>query len=459
MQQLNSAHFRKDESLDRLADSFNVAQFVSFSPTQHVRQEFARILGFPPNHKFSDLRSALTVLMERSGEQSLNVRSFRPDSPQSHEFIYGLKDVESVEQAVSRISGSGLHVIVNETIDVHDGGVSGVLQGGILEFAPDDTPRCVEKPGVASFSRRAGCDLLELVYGFPVEFDLDNDFRLEFSLHPKPCGWRNNHLLGWELENVGHKALQPNTIWPNRFSRLVGDKAFGLLIANQIGAPVPYTTVISRRVAPFSFGGATGSAEWWIRTCPKEQVPGKFTTHHGWLDPFALLGNEDPNGDEIASILAQRAVAPAYSGALIVDSSGEPVVEGKKGEGEELMRGHALPEELPLSVVSDVLSLFEFLRGHLGPVRFEWVHDGLKPWVVQLHRGKTESSSGVVVPGNASNWRNFEVALGLTALRQTLSSLAANEGIVLIGQVGLTSHIADVVRKAGKPAKTQLSAS
>ncbi len=175
--------------------------------------------------------------------------------------------------AVKRISAAGFHVIVNETIDVSDGGVSGVLEGGIMEFAPDDTPRCVEKPGVASLPRRQAIELLTLVYG------------------------------------------------------------------------------------------------------------------------------------------------------------------------------------LPDAIIADVLDTFNYLRERLGPVRFEWVHDGGKVWIVQLHRGATQSTEGVLVPGEAQVWNRFYVSTGLNALRNALETLSENEGIVLVGEIGLTSHIADVVRKAGKPAR------
>src|SRR6267378_6225247 len=40
----------KDESLDRLANLGNVAQFVSFGPD--LQQRFSRISGFDPNHRF-----------------------------------------------------------------------------------------------------------------------------------------------------------------------------------------------------------------------------------------------------------------------------------------------------------------------------------------------------------------------------------------------------------------------
>lgn len=79
-------------------------------------------------------------------------RRYHPNSPRSREFVYGLKLRDDVISTLNRLAYSDLHLIVNETIDVHDGGVSGVIQGDVVELAPDDTPRCVEKPGVASLS-------------------------------------------------------------------------------------------------------------------------------------------------------------------------------------------------------------------------------------------------------------------------------------------------------------------
>lgn len=447
------SYFRKDESLDRLANSVNVAQFVSFSPGEQIKQEYSRVLGYSPNHVFSGVSEAVEALMENSPESSLNVRSFTPEDPRSNEFLYGLTNVDDVEVAVKRIAGMGLFVIVNETVDVNDGGVSGVCQGGTIEFAPDDTPRCVEKAGVTSLPKSWALGILEKVYGFTVGVDFGSEFRLEFSIHPKPRGWKHTHVLGWELENIGETQIEAAMVWPNLFSQLIGDKAFGLLVGAEIGLPVPKTTVISRRVAPFTFGKETGCAERWIRTCPREQVAGKFTTHHGWLDPFKLLAEEDPSGDQIASVISQDAVRASYSGALIVGADGKSIIEGRKGGGEELMQGTVLPEKLPDHIIDDVMDLYASAYKHLGPVRFEWVHDHERAWVVQLHRGATETTATVLVPGEASQWRRFDISQGLEALRGELSRLLPDEGLILVGQVGLTSHVADVVRKAGRPAR------
>lgn len=445
---------RKDASLDRLAELINVAQFVSYEPCRgKPKQAFARVLGEAPNHGFSGLQEAAETLLARSAEGSVNVRSFTPESPLSREFIYGLKSVDEVTSAILRLTRDGLHTIANETIDIHDGGVSGVILGSLIEFAPDDTPRAVEKPGTASLPLGWGSRLLATVYGFEPDIAVPENTRLEFSIHPKPRGWRLSHTLGWEIAEHERLGLPPPIQWPNRFSRMIGDKVFGLLVAHHIGLPVPRTTVVNRRVAPFSFGQPTGSAEVWLRTAPTEQMPGKFTTTRGWTDPFRSMAAEDPENETIASIIGQASVVPHYSGASIVLQSGEIATEGVAGAGDAFMQGTAKAQPLPSEVLEDVRRLHA-AASELGPIRLEWVHDGERPWVVQMHRGATVSAVDVLVPGEARHWTPFEVANGLEQLRRLIAQLQPGHGVELIGEVGLTSHIADVIRKANVPART-----
>lgn len=451
---------RKDASLDMLAETMNVAQFVSFSPSGgRPKQEFSRIAGESPNSTFPDVSTAIETLLFASSDKSINVRSYEPSSPKSREFIYGLTNVFDAVAAVERLTQEGLHTIVNETVDVNDGGVSGVLMGDVLEFAPDDTPRCVEKPGTASLPRGWGRELLATVYSFPIELDVPLDSRLEFSIHPHPRGWRQSNILAWEFAEQSYVDAKPQPRWPNRFSKLIGDKAFGLLVAHHIGLPVPFTTVISRRVAPFSFGRPTRSGETWIRTAPGEQVPGKFATNHGWLDPFNLLNTEDPDGDVIKSVLSQQGVTQLYSGALIMGGDGKLIVEGKRGEGKSLMAGVSAPEKLPVEIEAEVRALYARAEASLGIVRFEWVHDGEQAWIVQLHSGVTDSTHDYITSLKAERWQTFDVRAGLEELRKTLAVLSAGTGIVLSERVGLTSHFADVIRRANVPARMGQSAS
>jgi len=445
---------QKDEVLDRLAEQANVAQFVAFRPVASgVKQSFCRLRDTDPNTQFATATEAITALLAASGSAMVNVRSYLPHDPRSREFVYGLTSVEAALAAVVRLANEGLHLIVNETIDVRDGGVSGVVQGDLIEFAPDDTPRCVEKPGVASLPFEVGMNLLTLIYGFRPELESRPGQRIEFSIHPLLQGWRRTHTLLWEREDDVLDRADATSRWPNRFSRHIGDKTFGLLMAHLAGHPVPRTLAIPRRIAPFSFGTTTGSSEVWTRTCPAEPHPGLYTTVKGWTDPFALLAKEDHAGDVLASVLRQDAVPARYSGAAIVQADDILAVEGLAGEGDLFMLGTRDPEELPEKVVSDVVTTFRALNAVFGPVRFEWVHDGQKAWIVQLHLGSTASSATEVVPGDATHWLDFTVGDGLEALRALLASAPIGSGINVIGQFGMTSHIADVLRRAGRPAR------
>jgi hypothetical protein len=443
----------KDLALDRLAELGNVAQFVAFrpSPAGELAQTTSRVAGTGVNEAFPDEIAAATALLERSGEGAVNVRSYLPDDPRSREFVYGIRSVPEAVGHLRRLAGDGLHLILNETVDVTDGGVSGVVQGGVVEFAPDDTPRAVEKPGVASLPREMGFEMLRTVYGFAPETPAGGD-RVEFSIHPSPRGWRSTGTLLWEIEPDEGLGVVPVPRWPNRFSRHIGDKTFGLLVADQLGAPVPATTAIPRRIAPFSFGRPTGSLEVWTRTCPVEPRPGLYTTVKGWTDPFALLTAED-HGREIAAVLAQRAVPAAWSGATLVGAEGRVFIEGRRGEGDTLMLGEASPEPLPPGIEGDVAALHRRLTETLGPVRLEWVHDGRMAWVVQMHVGATATSETVLVDGEAEDWAEFDVARGLAELRTLLRDLPSAAGVTLRGRVGLTSHMADVARNSGRPTR------
>jgi hypothetical protein len=448
-------HF-KDAVLDHLADKANVAQFVSFSPGHDPKLRFVRIRGYEPNHPFPSLEAAIEGLIKRCIEHSVNVRSFDPKQPKAHDFIYGIKEPTRAAGEVRRLGAEGLYTIVNETIDVNDGGVSGVSYAGLLEFAPGDTPRSVEKPGTASFPRDLGLKVLETVYGFQPALDYGLEQRVEFSIHPLERGVANQHTVVWELERAEPLHLQADIVWPNRFSRFIGDKAFGLLLASTLGLAVPFTTVISRGIAPFAFGRTTRSREFWIRTCPREQVPGRFTTKRGWVDPFVLMADEDPNGSLIASVLAQEGVEALYSGAVLTTLDGDPLVEGVPGTGEEFMQGRVPPQPLPERVAADVVSTYWLASKILGPVRFEWVHDGEHTWVVQLHRGGTATQGSTIYPGAPLVEHRFPVESGLEQLRALVERVKnTGEGIVLLGHIGVTSHLGDVLRRARVPSRIQ----
>jgi len=64
----------------------------------------------------------------------------------------------------------------------------------------------------------------------------------------------------------------------------------------------------------------------------------------------------------------------------------------------------------------------------------------------------------VIVPGEAGNWIAFDVSQGLEALRELTQDFESDCGIELIGAVGLTSHVADIVRRARIPTRIRATA-
>jgi hypothetical protein len=435
----------------------NVAQFVSFAPD--LCQRFARVHNYEPNHRFESVESAIEALLKSSPDNSVNVRSFTPENPKSREFIYGLQRTDEVVAGVRRLTSDGLYIIINETVNVNDGGVSGVALGDVIEVAPGDTPRCVEKEGTVSFSREIGLPLLEKVYHFCPALDFAPDLRVEFSIHPLRRGFRHDHTIVWEIEHVGLTHSSADTRWPNKFSRFIGDKAFGLLVADMLDLPVPATTVLPRNLSPFTFGKQTGTQETWIRTCPVVQDPGHYTTQRGWCDPFKLMNDEDPEGTRIASILSQEGIDAAFSGSLIVQADGEVKIEGTPGYGDKFMVGQVNLAVLPKETLDGVQQLYEEAAKSLGPVRMEWVQDKSgKTWVVQLHRGKTSTQGSIIHVGEASFYHRFEVERGIDDLRRLIAQVAGRgEGIVLVGHVGVTSHLGDLLRKAEIPSRIEQS--
>ncbi|HVB42899.1 MAG TPA: hypothetical protein VNF47_09370 [Streptosporangiaceae bacterium] len=446
----------KDQRLADLAEHHNVAQFVSFSAGPDPAVRFSRIRGHDPDVEFVGVREAIDALIGSSHSDSVNIRSFQPDKQKGNPFIYGLFDAEQVVTQVRSLASQGYFCIVNETIDTHDGGVSGVVVGGVIEFTPFDTPRGVEQPGVASLPYDTGIKLLGTVYGFQPDLRTEPDERIEFSLHPLRVGYRHSHTLLWEAERVERQELQATIYWPNRFSRLIGDKAYGLLLADTLGFAVPATTVFPRAVAPFTFGRRTGTAEVWMRTSPPEPRPGHFPTTFGWSDPYTIMAKHDPSQAEIASILSQESVEPAYSGASISRDDELPdYVEGVAGRGDDFMTGQRRGESIPALIKTDVQMLLARVRELLGATHAEFVHDGEQPWIVQLHQQRASHPVGVMSPGEpAMGWLDFDPKTGLKALEALIGQAQAlRKGIRVTAPVGLTSHVGDLLRRSGTPAR------
>jgi hypothetical protein len=103
------------------------------------------------------------------------------------------------------------------------------------EFAPGATPRIVETGAVATLQEKEAKDILSSVYGVKPALPEAHDLRVEFSIHPQKCGVRRSNTLLWEAEETEVAELTAPLRWPNLFSELVGDKAFGLLVADAFG--------------------------------------------------------------------------------------------------------------------------------------------------------------------------------------------------------------------------------
>lgn len=441
----------KDESLAAAAATGNVAQFVSFSPGD-LDVRHSAIIGLRDH---PDPRGAVAQLLAQSASGAVNVRSFRPGNNRGNPFNMGLQQVDDVLAMVTALAKSGFYTIVNESIDVNDGGVSGVRWNGWTEFAPKDTPRCVEKPGTAGLPSEAADQLFELVYHTQTPLnELAAGYRVEFSIHPTPVGYRQTRTIIWEVsEEPSDQVLEQNVEWPNRFSEFLGDKAYGLLVASVFGFQVPRTQVIARDIAPFEFGVENDFDSVWTRTCPRRFSPGEFPTLPSYVDVFKLLADCDPSGDAIGSVLIQRGVRPWYSGAVSADTHQRPIVSGVQGEGANYMLGLVPPDELPPAVIDEATLAFDHLSKALGgPCRFEWVHDDQRLWLVQLNRDLRDGFN--VSEGDATSWVRFDPADGVDVLRELINDVAGKSvGVELSRPVGLTSHVGDLLRLAGVPAR------
>lgn len=446
----------KDDKLEEIRRAGgNIARFLSISP--EFKEKHVNIgEGYKTE---GDIRKDIVSLIKASKGKSVNIRSFSESSMKSCRFVYGkrLEDINEIMEIIKENCSEGKYSIVNETIDVNDGGVSGVLLNNIIEFAPNDTPRCVEKPGSCRMERGMGLHMLETVYGFYPATDMPQNYRTEFSLHPAREGLLGTNTIVWEFEEFPYEKMEVKMEWPNRFSKFIGDKAFGLIVADYLGFNVPKTTVIARNVPPFTFGKDTGLNETWIRTAPVVKEPGKYFTGDRWQDPFELMAQEESKGEKdinIASILSQKAVEALYSGGAIVGSSeNEDLIESVKGKGDDFMTGK-YEEEISEEAKEKLKAEMERLRAFsklLGNVSIEWVYDGKQIWIVQLNQIRDASDGHTIVKGEASRYEKFDVSLGLEALREKIREIEEGTGIELMGEVGISSHFGDVLRQAQVP--------
>ena len=132
---------------------------------------------------------------------------------------------------------------------------------------------------------------------------------------------------------------------------------------------------------------------------------------------------------------------------------GPDIIEGVRGSGERFMLGEQAPDALPPDVSDAVRTVVAGLSSGLGPVRTEWAFDGNSAWVLQLHRVR-DAGSVPLSRGTASSWVEFDPAEGLDILRDLLRRIEGRgTGVVVTRRVGVTSHVGDLLRKAGVAAR------
>jgi hypothetical protein len=164
---------------------------------------------------------------------------------------------------------------------------------------------------------------------------------------------------------------------------------------------------------------------------------------------------EDSDAD-VAGVLAQEGVNALYSGATLpITNSSKHLVEGVTGAGDGFMLGESPTVQLPPDVEDRVRELLRDLEAALGSgARIEWADDGETAWVLQLHRVEKRSRPGIFSEGEANAWMSFDPSQGLDALQELIvRALDAGAGIEVVKPIGLTSHVGDLLRKAGVPGR------
>lgn len=168
---------------------------------------------------------------------------------------------------------------------------------------------------------------------------------------------------------------------------------------------------------------------------------------------FALLEQVSDSG-RISSVLIQDEVPARYSGAVLTSSEHDAIVEGVAGFGDELMLGRQQPGGLPHDLIALVMQLHLDLNSKIGGLRAEWAFDGIDVWTLQLQPEAALSAGMTIVAGTPTHEVDFDLDEGLSGLKELVSIVAnTTAGIRIRGGVGMTSHIADLLRRHRIPSR------
>jgi len=124
------------------------------------------------------------------------------------------------------------------------------------------------------------------------------------------------------------------------------------------------------------------------------------------------------------------------------------------------MLGQEAGQLLPSTTIAAVRQLMHNLvRVVGGTLKIEWAHGENIIWILQMQQLDHPVRDDVVVPGEATRFRRFDVGDGIEQFREfAAEAKAAGDGIILVGSVGVTSHFGDILRRSGVPSRIEPSA-
>ena len=292
--------------LSRLAERANVAQFVSFVPARRCRS-VAPACGHGPDHRFSPApprrsgpcwpwppAARSTSAASGPGRPGRAVQ-LRPDPPR---------------RRPGGAARPGRRGPAHHRQRDHRRRRRRRVRGRPRRpgrVRPGATPRSVEQPGTVALGHAAALRLLSTVYGFtPSSTATPASGTSSASIPWSPGSARPTRSSG--SEPVEPLALTRRLAWPNAFSRFLGDKAFGLLVADLLELPVPATTVVGRRSPPSASAGppAAGSAG----SAPAR--PSRPRPFHpaGLAGPVRSAGQRGPVGTAVVSRWPREGARP-----------------------------------------------------------------------------------------------------------------------------------------------------
>lgn len=408
-------------------------------------------------------------LLTHSKEGSVNIRTWRKDREKGSEFIYGLTSVDEIVSKLNKLRSEGYEILLNETIDKDDGGISGVMLGNIVEFAPFSTPRNVENGNVCRLPIDIAIRILAYTYNLSVTtfnklMNLSKiskeGHRIEFSVHPK-----HPQYTVWEIDTLEGRQSPKFINVPQDcdFSKMIGNKTFGLLLMSAMNINVPNSEVINMYLdEKFKFGLYENkqSDYKWLRPAPKIKEPGKYDSIRSKkLDIPKRIREWDK---EISSYIIQDDVNSEYSGSAIMRENWRVIVEGVEGTGEDFMVGKKEVESLPKSIIDKVIRTLlelrlDFEKNGIINTTFsiEWGIVDRTVIIFQFNFIEDDSNEDwIVEPKNGdTTYIDYNVERGLEEFRDLTSKIKEGQGINLIGNIGITSHFGDLLRKYRIPSR------